>query len=91
VLDDAFDTWFWQTGVAKVQLRLHFVDYLVHGREVVYRSEMDVVWTYTSAKPATPPPRTNTAGPASAVTKMDAPHYQALVRRFPTWRYFGHD
>ncbi len=91
VVADAFDTWFWETEVAKVVMRYHFVDYLVHGREVVHKSSMDVVWSFTPATAKTSPPRTNTPGPAGPAAKLTAPHYAALRRRFPDWRYFGHE
>lgn len=88
-----FDTWFWETDVAKVVIRYHFVDYLVHGRKVVYKNTVDVVWTYESspAAGAAEPPRTNTAGPGGPTDKLSAAHYAALLRRFPTMTFFPHE
>jgi hypothetical protein len=93
VARNEFDTWFWETDVAKVVIRYHFVDYLVHGRKVVYKNTVDVAWTYETspAKGAAEPPRTNTAGPGGPTGKLSAAHYAALLRRFPTMTFFPHE
>jgi hypothetical protein len=94
VAQKEFDTHFWETDVAKVVIRYHFVDYLVHGRKVVYKNSVEVEWTYESAaaaEAAGEPPRTNTAGVGGAAAKLSADHYAALLRRFPTATYFPHD
>ena len=82
------------TDAAKVVIRYHFVDYLVHGRRVVYKNSVDVVWTYESAavaEGAAEPPRTNTPGAGGTTNKLTAEHYAALLRRFPTMTFFPHD
>jgi hypothetical protein len=83
-----------ESKVTKVVIRYHFVDYLVHGRRVVFGNTVDVVWTYESqaaAEGGAEPPRTNTPGVGGASGKLTADHYAALLRRFPTMTFFPHD
>ena len=91
----AFDTWFWETDVATVTVRMRFVQYMVRGPEVVMRGSMVVSWTYSgeasAAAGVADPPRTNTPGPTAAYDHLDSAHHAALVRRFPLFRYLPHD
>jgi hypothetical protein len=91
----AFDTWFWETDVATVTVRMRFVQYMVRGPDVVMRGSMVVSWTYSGEASAgagvADPPRTNTPGPTAAYDHLDSAHHAALVRRFPLFRYLPHD
>ena len=91
----AFDTWFWETDVATVTVRMRFVQYMVRGPDVVMRGSMVVSWTYSGEASAgagvAAPPRTNTPGPTVAYDHIDGAHHAALVRRFPLFRFLPHD
>ncbi len=93
----AFKHAFFAPDVAKVIIRMRFVQYMTNGQAVVMKTAMTVTWTYDEAKAKLEAgggagvARVNTPGAAVAYTKIDPEHYEALVRRFPRYTFLRHD
>lgn len=76
-------------GVAKVVERVKLHAYLVRGMSVLY--ENLVIVEFTSFTKNDAPQRRNIAGRGGEVTRLLPEHDDALLRRFPTWRFYRRD
>lgn len=76
-------------GARRVERRLRFHEYLVRGEDVLFENELVVQDTYWH--PEDVPVRKNILGKRGLADRLQAPHFQALIRRHPRFSYFAHD